>query len=568
MPSDKLPFLSSIVARQRQLGRAAYAHKWAIANLAVAALVAADVRTGAMHDALFGPGGGGGASSAAHRTPQPLLTLLECLAVVVLVANGLYCALIHFFPTLGKADIVLSEAQMKLMHIDAISHPGFRLPPKEKANTPKYPNPFSPLRGSFLLPSPSSPSDSVTAGSPLDSSSWIYHPGSGSASPSAADASSHPASPRFNSSINGSIKDERTLDEFLDEYEAWERQNKSTSFNASFDQQHAARENFSATGGGLSFWKSQDGRGGSSQDYSPVLKNLSYTLSTPMPGSPRGADGEDGKAASASSSRGTGGDALPDSLCYRVGIDPFQVVSWLENLRMWISQTVLVRLVAEVDDANRQLSKLGITDALIGEAGLEKVKKLASASTQMVPPQVMQQLQHLVPFLEVTHDQEYFLHRVRSLARGGAMSGFKWNGGGSFRGQPWSDKLPTDAELVMHCLAAYFDSRLPPAKGIVDGRTFTSLYFFRMPDDKVALAKSRAPVSIVQTGHRPAPHYILQIGSGEGGGRKLELAPGRNNLFHTLLLFLHRLKTKENGMLGKVNLGRSGLNVLWVIEEQ
>ena len=49
--------------------------------------------------------------------------------------------------------------------------------------------------------------------------------------------------------------------------------------------------------------------------------------------------------------------------------------------------------------------------------------------------------------------------------------------------------------------------------------------------------------------------YCFQIGDGESG-RKLELSPGRNNLFHTLLLFLHHIKTKEGGMLDTVNLGR------------
>lgn len=41
---------------------------------------------------------------------------------------------------------------------------------------------------------------------------------------------------------------------------------------------------------------------------------------------------------------------------------------------------------------------------------------------------------------------------------------------------------------------------------------------------------------------------------------------GRNNLFHTLLLFLYIAKTRDHGMLGRVNLGTSGINVLWVID--
>ncbi|XP_074682034.1 transmembrane protein 209-like [Strix aluco] len=45
------------------------------------------------------------------------------------------------------------------------------------------------------------------------------------------------------------------------------------------------------------------------------------------------------------------------------------------------------------------------------------------------------------------------------------------------------------------------------------------------------------------------------------------LPKGRNNLFHTLLMFLYIIKTKESGMLGRVNLGLSGVNVLWIFGE-
>ena len=41
---------------------------------------------------------------------------------------------------------------------------------------------------------------------------------------------------------------------------------------------------------------------------------------------------------------------------------------------------------------------------------------------------------------------------------------------------------------------------------------------------------------------------------------------GRNNLFHTLILFLHHIKTKESGVLGRINFGVSGINILWVID--
>ena len=40
---------------------------------------------------------------------------------------------------------------------------------------------------------------------------------------------------------------------------------------------------------------------------------------------------------------GGGASKSDQGVCYRVGIDPLGLVSWMQNLRMWISQTVLVR---------------------------------------------------------------------------------------------------------------------------------------------------------------------------------------------------------------------------------
>ena len=60
------------------------------------------------------------------------------------------------------------------------------------------------------------------------------------------------------------------------------------------------------------------------------------------------------------------------------------------------------------------------------------------------------------------HNQEYLVQRVRDLAATGALSRYRWDGGGDYREQ-WSDKLPTDSEVIVHCLATYMDSRLPPS---------------------------------------------------------------------------------------------------------
>ena len=52
------------------------------------------------------------------------------------------------------------------------------------------------------------------------------------------------------------------------------------------------------------------------------------------------------------------------------GVGPLKVVDYLQNLRMWISQTVLKRLVQEIEETNSKLIKLGMSDERIGKTKL------------------------------------------------------------------------------------------------------------------------------------------------------------------------------------------------------
>lgn len=193
---------------------------------------------------------------------------------------------------------------------------------------------------------------------------------------------------------------------------------------------------------------------------------------------------------------------------------------------------------------------------------VERLRKVASLPlvSQHVP-----NLSSILPYLEVATDQTYLLERLRQLAKTGALSLYRWNGGG----KGWTERLPSDSELILHCLAAYLDSRLltsasmrlagtnnPQAEAM---KPFTGVAFFRH-GEKPDLTKDKDVLAIVQTGRSPA-HYVVQVGSNQ-----LDVGGGRNNLVHTLLLFLHRVKQDRHGMLGRVNLGLSGLNILWVID--
>ena len=88
--------------------------------------------------------------------------------------------------------------------------------------------------------------------------------------------------------------------------------------------------------------------------------------------------------------------------------------------------------------------------------------------------------------------------------------------------------------------------------------SFTGRHFVKYGDklrkeDKNCLA-------ILQTSKSPI-HYVVQVGD-----KQLDVGAGRNNMIHSILLFLHTIKMEKSGMLGRVNFGLSGLNMLWVLD--
>ena len=132
----------------------------------------------------------------------------------------------------------------------------------------------------------------------------------------------------------------------------------------------------------------------------------------------------------------------------------------------------------------------------------------------------------------------------------------------------------------MGCFAAYMDNAMPAnfrnaststEKSInyfLEEKPFTGVFYVTAKSDKqdqqsAPLTSSPRTIVILQQSSERPPHFILLI----DGKEKLEVSRGRHNLFHTLLFFLHHIKTKENGMLGRINLGVSGLNILWTIDK-
>ncbi|XP_047660241.1 transmembrane protein 209-like [Tachysurus fulvidraco] len=227
--------------------------------------------------------------------------------------------------------------------------------------------------------------------------------------------------------------------------------------------------------------------------------------------------------------------------------------SWTAKLRNWINDTILVHLVKEIESINSQLRRMGCPELQIGEASISNLKQAAVAKASAIPT-----LNTIVQYLDITSNQEYLVERIKELAHSGCMSSFRWNAGGNLKNRKWDTDLPTDSDILMNILCTYLDSRLPPHPKYPDGKTFTSQHFIQTPNKPDLFNENL--FCIHQSSITP-PHYQVVY-----QGHIYSLPKGRNNLFHTILMFLYIIKTKKTGMLGCVILGLSGVNILWIFE--
>ncbi|XP_003425289.1 transmembrane protein 209 [Nasonia vitripennis] len=345
----------------------------------------------------------------------------------------------------------------------------------------------------------------------------------------------------YNSSMSASftgedlIQDESGLQTYLKEVSQKERK---SAHSTNVDQPSNLLS---------SFWSYPATR--SPGEVSSLLRRCAYQLAPTVDKSKSSSPGvEEG-----SSPRAFG---TPD-VWRKYRIDPAKVNQWIANLRMWISKTVVERVASEIDNVCTSLVRHGLSDSQPGNVGLDKLRKLAQSFSVTVIPT----LPALVPFLELSSNQDYLVKRIKVLAKGGSMSEFKWNSGGSHNGKEWDSSLPTDTAIIMHLVSTYMDTQLEAPLNQPDARPFTSMYTVKSGFE---LPRNKGPIIVCQSTN--PPHYCLAL-SGDSTAHDYEDVPrGRNNLFHTLLLFLYIVKTRDHGMLGRVNLGMSGVNVLWVID--
>lgn len=465
---------------------------------------------------------------------------IEWFLASIFALNALYHIFSYTATTLSIQPVVLNSPQRKLLGV-ADDDPLFKT---ETLKTPKSMEPSSPLNLSCMNLS----RNSNSLGSPILNESKDYSSANpfckygNSPTPRKLLSANSSLNKSLNTSMNSSfagedfIQDQAELQNYLKE--VVNRERKSTH-STNVDQPSNLLS---------SFWSHPATR--SPREVSPMLRRCAYQLAPTIDKSKSTSPGaEEGNM--------TRSFGSPD-IWRKYRIDAIKVNQWTANLRVWISKTVVERVAIEIDNVCSGLVRQGLSDSQPGHIGLDKLRKLAQSSLASAIPT----LPTLVPFLELCNNQDYLVNRIKILAKGGSMSEFKWNGGGSYNGKEWDSSLPTDTAIIMHLVSTYMDTQLEAPLDQPDARSFTSRYTAK---SGIELPRTKGPIIVCQS--VIPPNYCLSLTGDSLAADYEEIPRGRNNMFHTLLLFLYIVKTQDHGMLGRVNLGMSGVNVLWVIDD-
>ncbi|KAJ3365042.1 hypothetical protein HDU91_002342 [Kappamyces sp. JEL0680] len=255
--------------------------------------------------------------------------------------------------------------------------------------------------------------------------------------------------------------------------------------------------------------------------------------------------------------------------------------TWSDRLREWLASHVFQTLVARIDKVDAALKSMGWDH-------LTCAKATFAESLNLSPQQPSQSVQSFAqqpfafgsslakePFAaermalerHLSFDNNtrgYVIERIRGLARGSGLAQFRWNSGVKYNDIPWNNQqFPSDAFLVMTLFCRFMDEKCP-GEGFSPNplHPFTSKYFIDMPKSskpwELTIELSTG-IKIRQAAKYP-PHYQLLIDQ-----VVYDVANGRNNVFDTICLFVHQIKTNYNGKLGLLSLGSKGMDLLQIV---
>ncbi|XP_067144119.1 transmembrane protein 209 isoform X2 [Centruroides vittatus] len=501
--------VEDILQRKIAVAKSKWALPWALINFTIATLFCLDINHGSISRCL--PGN------------PPVIWYIEVIIACIFTLNGLYNAYLYVWPTIGQSPLELTPVYRKLFKIKD-NDIGFKYASTEFNRTSSPKSKVSAVMPNFVLPSANYVSHLSNSSSFSSLNSSLDHLGnnwtnsSGMTSPNA----SVPSNSWMYTSFPSPYQFQNTSPN-ISAFPSYNAINENSRLRNRWDSTLSSSGQSEGSSGNISsFWNYPH----SSMPFTPILRKYQYQPATRSPQSSTIHDSDPDSSATQSG----------DGMWSKLKISEDQLTILVANLRKWISQTILVKLISEIEVINDDLRRLGSAELQIGEVSLTTLRQVALTKSQHLPT-----LNGLLPYLDITSNQEYLFHRLKELARSGCMSEFHWNGGGSFKGKPWSDHLPTDCAIVMHVLCTYMDSRLPPDPHYPDGKTFTSQYFKKTPDK---LDINKDTLCIYQSRVIP-PHYRVVIGE-----ETWDFAKGRNNMFFAILFFLLHVKTELCGMLG------------------
>lgn len=278
----------------------------------------------------------------------------------------------------------------------------------------------------------------------------------------------------------------------------------------------------------------------------------------------------------ADASNDAGSDYRTTNAWIQLGVVSGKLHNWQLNLRKYLWSTVVSPLSKEIRNVNRQL-KICLPDVQIGKTSISDLQMVSN-------PTLSSDIRRLIPYLEVCANHGYLVKRLESLAEGGYLSKYVWDGGEDYNGSKWSNQYPTDTAILMHIFSCWLDSHLPPDPSAgPDARAFSDRYLrkFKLQkttDQKKTNVKTahslpvRVPTAIVEHSVYPPEYFVQHLDREKLKNEKIEyqireVPAGRQNPLQALLLLFYLLNKYNYGEISGVSLGPAGLNILSVFNE-
>ncbi|KAH6587589.1 hypothetical protein BASA50_011194 [Batrachochytrium salamandrivorans] len=286
---------------------------------------------------------------------------------------------------------------------------------------------------------------------------------------------------------------------------------------------------------------------------------------------------------------------------------------WAEAIRKWLAIHLLDKLVERIGHTDEALTKAGLShlvcsimspvegvqirppgakdpqfqtnpaqptgmfgaaprSSMFGTTAKPPLFATATIAQPMTIPQTLQQLADRLSGEPVVQERitlegylavgkfscrEYILDRIKNLATGSCVAQYQWDGGQNWHNRVWNhDNFPSDAEIIMHLFCKYLDEKLrilEPHKH----QGFSEKYFL-----PAGAKPSAISIYMIREQSKWPAHYQLVVEN-----IIWDIYPNRNNLFHTLAMFIYCVKVISSGYIGLLYIGGVATQLLDVVAQ-